>query len=382
MLALTILVLLFAVIGHTALFVLPINLLYGTRFRGWHVTTVRWMCKGAIAAGPPLFLYHWGPEILRPPDEWQLPPLLLAYLGLCECFAVAFAFQTVRRWLRQKPLHELANHTHLVDVAAVLGRKPYGKGKHALLARLPGNQIFQVDFVEKTFRLPQLPAAWDGLTILHVTDPHLCGIPDRAFYEHVFDRCAAEPADLLVITGDVLDSDEHYDWIAPLLRRLRWRLAAFAILGNHDTWLDVPRINKEIESAGIEMLSGRWQTLDVYGQPLHVIGNEVPWGQPPPDLSQCPATGFRLGLTHSPDTLPWAKANRIDLLLAGHNHGGQVRLPGIGPVLVPSKFSRRYDCGTFFEPPTVMHVSRGVAGQHPFRLLCRPEVTKIVLRKG
>jgi predicted MPP superfamily phosphohydrolase len=57
-----------------------------------------------------------------------------------------------------------------------------------------------------------------------------------------------------------------------------------------------------------------------------------------------------------------------------------VRFPVIGSVFVPSRFSRRYDCGVFHEPPTLMHVSRGLAGREPMRYNCRPEVTRIVLR--
>jgi predicted MPP superfamily phosphohydrolase len=79
--------------------------------------------------------------------------------------------------------------------------------------------------------------------------------------------------------------------------------------------------------------------------------------------------------------MPWARRHQIDLMLAGHNHGGQIRLPLIGSILVPSRFSRRYDCGTFFEPPTLLHVSRGLGGQHPLRYNCRPEVTRITLRQ-
>ena len=80
--------------------------------------------------------------------------------------------------------------------------------------------------------------------------------------------------------------------------------------------------------------------------------------------------------------MPWARCNQIDLMLAGHNHGGQVRFPVIGSVLVPSRYSRRYDCGLFDEPPTVLHVIRGLSGQHPLRYNCRPEVAKLVLRCG
>ena len=64
----------------------------------------------------------------------------------------------------------------------------------------------------------------------------------------------------------------------------------------------------------------------------------------------------------------------------GHNHGGQVRLPLLGSIFVPSRFGRKYDCGLFHEPPTLLHVSRGLAGQNPLRFRCHPEVTKIVLK--
>ena len=87
-------------------------------------------------------------------------------------------------------------------------------------------------------------------------------------------------------------------------------------------------------------------------------------------------------VSHTPDLIGWARRNDFDLMLAGHNHGGQIRFPLVGSVLVPSSYGRRYDCGTFDEPPTVLHVSRGLAGQHPLRFHCRPEVTKIVLRAG
>src|SRR5437660_644687 len=83
---------------------------------------------------------------------------------------------------------------------------------------LPHNQCFQVEFTEKTIALPQLPDAWDGLTILHLTDLHLCGTPDRAFFHYVMDRCMqAGVPDLIAMTGDVVDSEWHHRWIVPVL---------------------------------------------------------------------------------------------------------------------------------------------------------------------
>ena len=101
-----------------------------------------------------------------------------------------------------------------------------------------------------------------------------------------------------------------------------------------------------------------------------------------PDLNDCPNGIFRLYLSHTPDNIGWARKHRIDLVLAGHVHGGQIRLPVLGSVFVPSRHSRKYDCGTFYEPPTVMHVGRGLAGQHPLRFFCKPEVTRIILRSS
>ncbi len=399
--------LLFAIacVGNAVLMVFGINWIYGTRFRGWHITSLRWLKKGLIVAGPLALLYFWS-DVPGSIKAWLgLPPPLLAYVGLCWLMGgVVFPYQTVMRLRRRLPALQLSNHTHTIDVAAELGHRPYGRGLNALLARLPRNEIFQVDFNEKTFALPQLPEEWDGLTILHLTDLHLCGVPDRAFYDHLMDACAEQPADLLAVTGDILDSDEHYDWIAPVLGRLRWNVAAFALLGNHDALLDVPRIRAEIRKTGIELIGSCWKQIEVCrglaarsthesakpvhsgGQPvppkLIVIGNEMPWLPPAPDLRDCPAEGFRLCLSHTPDTLPWAKEHRIDLMLAGHNHGGQIRFPILGSVLVPSRFSRRYDCGTFYEPPTVLHVGRGLGGTYPWRYNCRPEITRIVLRKA
>jgi uncharacterized protein len=262
-----------------------------------------------------------------------------------------------------------------------MGYVPAGRGTHGWLARLPGNEVFRVDFTERTFCLPQLPAEWDGLSILHLTDLHMCGTPDRMFFQQVMDLCRDWEPDLVALTGDIVDSDHHHRWIVPVLGRLRWRVGAFAVLGNHDAWYHPQVIRRQLRKAGFQVLANCWQRHEVRGIPLAVIGHEGPWYRPAPDLSGCPAEGFRLCLSHTPDNVRWARRNAIDLMLSGHNHGGQIRLPVIGSVFVPSIYGRRYDSGIFHEPPTLVHVGRGLSGQHPLRYNCRPEVVRIVLRK-
>lgn len=231
--------------------------------------------------------------------------------------------------------------------------------------------------------LPRLPEAWDGLTILHLTDLHFCGTPDRSFHERVIERCRDwGTPDLVAVTGDIVDSDWHYRWIIPVLGRLRWRHAAYAILGNHDGYRDPPQVRRRLQRLGMRVLGNTLEQTELRGEPLVVLGHEGPWFRPAPDLSGCPEGVFRFCLSHTPDNIAWARRHNIDLMLAGHNHGGQIRFPLVGSVLVPSRHSRRYDCGTFHVGPTVLHVSRGLAGQHPLRYCCRPEVGWFVLRSG
>ena len=185
----------------------------------------------------------------------------------------------------------------------------------------------------------------------------------------------------MAITGDIVDSDDHHRWIVPVLGRLRWRVAAFGILGNHDARRDPVLVRRRMRRVGIRVLGNSWEQLEVRGEPLVVIGHEGPWFGPEPDLTGCPQSAFRLCLSHTPDNIHWARRNDINLMLVGHNHGGQIRFPIIGSVIVPSRYGRRYDCGTFHEPPTLLHVSRGLAGKEPVRYNCRPEVAKLVLRR-
>jgi predicted MPP superfamily phosphohydrolase len=372
-----------ACIGHIALCTVVLNVLYGRPWPRSLLHGVRLMLAVTAVAGPVVFLWVFGWDLTRGwhADEGGWQTLLLLYALVCWIVGLfVFPLVTCYRIFRKQPAAVLDNHAHTFDVAQRLGYKPAGYGKYRPLCHFPGNEVFKVDITEQTFCLPRLPEAWDGLTILHVTDLHLCGSPDKVYYEQVMDLCREPVPDILAITGDIVDSDKHHRWVVPVLGRLRWKAAAFAILGNHDYLHEPNLVRRRLRKLGIRVLGNIWEELEVRGQALLAIGNETPWFMPGPDLANCPRAAFRLCLSHTPDTMAWAKANGIDLMLAGHNHGGQIRVPVIGSIFVPSRYSRKYDCGVFHEPPTLLHVSRGLGGQQPLRYLCRPEVTRIVLR--
>jgi predicted MPP superfamily phosphohydrolase len=371
-------------VGHLCLVLTSHNRWYGSGLNKHVVHAIQGIHGVILILGPTALLWwiglDWSVLFESSDSTWKL--LLPAYV--CACWLAVFVglpLATARRWLR-RPAALASNHTNTVDVARQLGYIPRGSGFWRHLTRLPGNDLFRVDFTEKRLRLPRLPAAWEGLTILHLSDLHLNGTPDRRFFEHVMDRCRELEPDLIAVTGDIVDDPEHHRWIVPVLGRLKWRIAAFAILGNHDHWYDVNLIRRRVRRCGIQMLGNSWTRIEVRGEPLVVIGNETPWFMPAPDLKDCPEGPFRLCLSHAPDNIAWARAHRIDLMLAGHVHGGQVRLPVIGSLVVPSLYGRKFDGGTYDEAATVLHVSRGLSGQEPVRFNCRPEVAKLILERA
>lgn len=373
-----------ACLGHLVLMIVSHNWWYGLAMPRGAGSIIHLIHGLLILAFPVMVIGAFGWDLAYLPplsSELAWPWLLVAYMIFCAIVGcVALPLNTASRLLRRDPTIEQTSR--VVDVVKHLGYRPVGTSRERLLATLPGNEVFQVELIDRTVCLPRLPAAWDGLTVLHLSDLHLKGTPDRSYFRFVMDCCAEWQPDLVAVTGDVADSMHHIRWIVPILGRLRWNIAAFAILGNHDYWYDPPLIRRRLRRIGMRVLSNTWQQIEVRGEPLVVVGHEGPWLKPPPALSDCPTEPFRLCLSHTPDNIRWARRAGIDLMLSGHVHGGQVRLPLFGSVLVPSCHGRRYDCGVFEESPTLLHVSRGLSGDHPLRYLCRPEVTRLTLRRA
>jgi uncharacterized protein len=372
-----------ACLGHLVLMVASHNWFYGLPLPRWMTDVFHLLHGVLVIAFPPLL--WWA-------VRWDLSGLfdfntiggaaLTVYVVLCWVAAlVLLPLATALRLRRPKPAALGKEISEIVDMVKLLGGPPAGVGKKRIEPMLPWNEAWQVEYLQRTLHPPRLPAAWDGLTILHLSDLHLCGTPDRSWFRAVMDRCAAWEPDLVAVTGDLADGLDYLRWIVPVLGRLRWKTAAFAILGNHDVWYDPTKVRRRLGRIGMHVLGNGWRQMEVRGEPLVVIGQESPWFHPKPDLSDCPAGPFRLCLSHTPDNIRWARMAGVDLMLSGHVHGGQVRLPWIGSILVPSRYGRRYDCGVFDESPTLLNVSRGLGGDHPLRFLCRPEATLLILRR-
>ncbi len=380
-------------VGHACVWTAALNYLYGCPLPKQILKPFRLLVGVVILAFPLLVASAFNTDfILSDPDPvdglWGW--LVLYYASACLSVGlVIFPAITAYRLLRKPPVALVAEKTETLDLWPELGEKAVGNGKWPWVTRLPLNCVFRVDFTELTLAVPGLPPAWDGLTVLLVSDVHFHGTPSRAFFERVLDEVGARwpVSDIVCLAGDFVDTDTHREWIGPLLGRLRASEARLAILGNHDAHHDPEQIRRDLAAAGYTVLSNRPddptaapRVISIRGEPCLVVGHEGPWLKPDPQLPAAPEAAFRLCLSHTPDNFYWGQLNRINLMLCGHVHGGQVRVPVVGSIFVPSVYGRRFDGGVYEGGGTVMVVGRGLSGKEPLRFRCNPQVLRLTLR--
>ena len=371
-------------VGHAAFVIAVTNRLHALPLPIALLHRVRQLHDVVIVALPAIFAwcYGWrGVGLLLGTGSWnQLPILLNGYLAVC--LASAIAIPCIALYRKLKTCRQLlSSRSQVRDLSAELGFRPIGPGPYRFFTALPGNEILKLEVCEKELQVPELPAEWDGMTILHVSDLHYIGTVDLPYFERLAEVAKSLTADLVVFSGDLLDREDLVAWIPTTLGKLSAPLGCYFVLGNHDSYLtNVPQIRHSLVRCGWIDAAEKTHAVNYRGRELVICGSERPWMGTEPDLGSVSADAFRLFVSHTPDNLSWARRHGVGLMLAGHNHGGQIRLPLFGPVYSPSLYGARYAAGTFWEPPTVMHVSRGISGRHPLRWNCLPELTRLTLR--
>ncbi len=172
---------------------------------------------------------------------------------------------------------------------------------------------------------------------------------------------------------------------AAALGRLEAPMGVYAVLGNHDWRWNGPRMRDLLEAQGITVLEDRAVLARAQGKALWIAGLSDPVTQEydlPGTLAQTDATAPTVLLSHTPDIFPEVPRG-VDFTLAGHTHGGQVYIPGIGRPIVPSRFGERYAYGHIVERDRHLFVSSGIGTSLlPVRFLTPPEVVVITLTPG
>jgi len=237
--------------------------------------------------------------------------------------------------------------------------------------------------------LPGWPKELAGLKVAVLADLHV-GSPFNGIdnLERIVRMTNELAPDLVLIPGDlVIDGVLGGRWVSPedsaaVLSRLSAPLGVWASLGNHDWWLDAPRVQTALEKRGIRALENDAVYLARGGAHFWLIGISD-FREGPLDLprarSKVTGAGPVLAFTHNPDVfpvIPWG----FSLLVAGHTHGGQVRIPLFGTPIVPSKYGQRYAAGHVVENGRHLFVSPGIGTSIlPVRFRVPPEITLLEL---
>lgn len=257
------------------------------------------------------------------------------------------------------------------------------------------------------YRLDILPA--DGpeeLTLLHLSDLHFV----RGERRKVAFLAGLPSADLTVVTGDFLAEPEAVETAVAAMRPVRGRLASWFVLGSNDLFVPrplnpllyfVPRERRrrrrvrrgrsreliaQLTADGWDDLDNDRRLLDLDGAPIEVLGlHDAHIDRA--DLSLLPRhepERFGIAVMHSPDSAPEAAACGYELLIAGHTHGGQVRLPFVGALVTNSALPPRLASGLIRMGGSALSLSPGIGTSKyaPFRFWCRPEAVLLELRRA
>ncbi|MGQ9779848.1 MAG: metallophosphoesterase [Bacillota bacterium] len=242
---------------------------------------------------------------------------------------------------------------------------------------------------EKTVRIADtdVPAGFDGTRIVFISDIHHGPYFSRQRLKRLVQRINALKPDLILLGGDYIHRSPRF--IRPCfaeLAHLEAPLGVYGVLGNHDHWAGAAASREAMVNAGIRLLDNRGYWIFRGDQRIRIggVGDfRTDTQDLRPVLSGVRADDFTILVSHNPDFVeeigPFA--DRIDLVLSGHTHGGQVTFFGLWAPLVPSKYGQKYRTGIIDVAGMKVIVSNGIGTiTPPVRFFARPQIVVVVLK--
>ena len=236
-------------------------------------------------------------------------------------------------------------------------------------------------------RLPRLPKEFAGFRIAQISDIHISAFMPEDQIRKYASIANDLRADLIVLTGDFVTWDPSAEQsVVNAIAGLRAPFGIYACLGNHEAWSQTKdSITTLLEQAGIRVLRDTRASIEHGDETLNLIGIEPDYGwtshQVP--LGLAVPGQVNILLSHYPTVFDHAAELGIDLTLAGHTHGGQVKLDFISPDLAPQLLRTPYLAGWFRKPGGQLYVNRGIGTIGvPMRAGASPEITVFELVQG
>lgn len=263
----------------------------------------------------------------------------------------------------------------------------------ALTAGLAIVPLFAAPFAERylvqvnRYRIPvpNLPAQFNGFTIVHLTDLHY-GVVSTSFVRKVVNKANSLKRDVIVCTGDFVhrrNTDREINGVWPVLSELQAPLGVYSVLGNHDHWAGADRSFYWLERTG-QNLRHEALSFKREGKRLWIAGGGDLWEDHQSFdhiLRNVPREDCRIALAHNPDSADTGFSERIDLMICGHTHGGQVYIPfyGTPPYLPVQNLNYNFGLKTSKKGHSLF-ISKGVGwGAFPLRFNCPPEIAVLEL---
>lgn len=256
-----------------------------------------------------------------------------------------------------------------------------------------GNKALQISNI--TIKSNHLPKDFDGFRIAHISDLHNTQFKNKN--EELLSIIKDGKVDILAITGDLIDAN-HPDITVALdfVKRASKLVPCYYVSGNHEVSLpEYSAIKDEIKEAGAVVLDNKEVILQKGKSSITLIGVEDPSIDSDyliDDASIISSVlsnfsnnkGFKILLSHRPELFDVYVENRMDVVLSGHAHGGQIRLPFLHGIIAPNQgFFPKYTSGLYAQDSTNMIVSRGLGNSIlPLRINNRPEVVFVELTSG
>jgi predicted MPP superfamily phosphohydrolase len=239
---------------------------------------------------------------------------------------------------------------------------------------------------EEAWASPDVPAAWDGKSIVFLTDVHLSVFYSRARLRQLVDKVNAMQPDLIFLGGDYVSNDR--DYIEPCfaeLARLEAPLGKFGVMGNRDHYISATATYHNMLRAGIRPVDNLGFWVESGGERIRIGGVGDLWEDTQvlgPVLEGTRESDLLILLSHNPDIAESITDRRIDMVLSGHTHGGQVVLFGRAPW-TPSDYGEKYRTGRVDTGVTTVIISNGIGTAFPpLRLGARPQIVRVRLRRG
>lgn len=246
-----------------------------------------------------------------------------------------------------------------------------------------GNRAIQIS--EYEVKSSKIPEAFEGFTIVQISDLHNAEFGEGQ--DMLFSKIEKCEPDMIAITGDLIDSNRTDVDVAMEFIEGAVKLApVYFVTGNHEVWAqttEYEELAERMAAAGVVMMDGQVCKIEKDGASVFLQGvkdaSTVIKENAGAEVDERPA--FMILLAHRPELFERYAAADVDLVLTGHAHGGQFRIPFIGGVIAPDQgIFPEYDAGMFVENNTHMIVSRGLGNSvFPFRVNNRPEIVVVRL---